>query len=454
MAGKEEEVQDTSDYKLDKHGRKVKAHRLFFNKGEDDGKKGVSEQMKKSFNTFVEQHTPDLTEEQLKELEQELNEVLGKNANAGEWIHDFVHSDNPKFAGKSKEKRKQMALAAYYAKKRNEEVEHIKEEEHMDEALKGKQHKLDKNKNGKLDSQDFKLLRKEDAELEEGQSHQARVTMKHIVNPTPGEKKAAKDIKPGIAGFRDRVAMLKSAEARGALKKEEAELEEGMKAYVSSTPPKLGEKGSHDVVGKDGKVVKSFPHSKEGMMAAQSHLKSMKEEAEQVDEAWPGTDEYKKKFPDTKRFTGRGERHDIEATPTGVKATRRFSTDDTAEKPENAPKRGRGRPKKDKFAEAVEFLIALDEEKFNYFMEEGFDSFFEAYEQLDELSKSTLVSYTKKATRSAAIQRKIANDFEHMADKSRKPSMKASASSLADQWKSKYRNRLKNVDKAVDRISK
>ena len=278
--------------------------------------------------------------------------------------------------------------------------------------------------------------------------------MKHIVNPTPGEKKAAKDIKPGIAGFRDRVAMLKSAEARGALKKEEAELEEGMKAYVSSTPPKLGEKGSHDVVGKDGKVVKSFPHSKEGMMAAQSHLKSMKEEAEQVDEAWPGTDEYKKKFPDTKRFTGRGERHDIEATPTGVKATRRFSTDDTAEKPENAPKRGRGRPKKDKFAEAVEFLIALDEEKFNYFMEEGFDSFFEAYEQLDELSKSTLVSYTKKATRSAAIQRKIANDFEHMADKSRKPSMKASASSLADQWKSKYRNRLKNVDKAVDRISK
>ena len=78
----------------------------------------------------------------------------------------------------------------------------------------------------------------------------------------------------------------------------------------------------------------------------------------------------------------------------------------------------------------------------------------EAYEQLDELSKSTLVSYTKKATRSAAIQRKIANDFEHMADKSRKPSMKASATSLSDKWKDKYRNRLKNIDKAVDRLSK
>jgi len=47
--------------------------------------------------------------------------------------------------------------------------------------------------------------------------------MKHIANPTPGERKAAKDIKPGIAGYRDRIAMLKSAEARGGLKKEEAE---------------------------------------------------------------------------------------------------------------------------------------------------------------------------------------------------------------------------------------
>lgn len=57
------------------------------------------------------------------ELDSMINEVLSKDAKAGEWIHDFVHSDNPKFAGKSKQKRKEMALAAYYAKQRNEEVE-------------------------------------------------------------------------------------------------------------------------------------------------------------------------------------------------------------------------------------------------------------------------------------------------------------------------------------------
>lgn len=106
-----------------------------------------------------------------------------------------------------------------------------------------------------------------------------------------------------------------------------------------------------------------------------------KEEVEQMDEMWPGTAEYKKKFPDTERTTGRGERHDIEKTATGVKATRRYSTDDTTEKPASAPKRGRGRPKKDKFAEAVDFLMAVDEQQFEELIAEGFDAFFEAYER-------------------------------------------------------------------------
>ena len=57
------------------------------------------------------------------QFEAELNEVLSKDATAGDWISDFVHSDNPKFAGKSVKKRQKMALAAYYAKKRNESVD-------------------------------------------------------------------------------------------------------------------------------------------------------------------------------------------------------------------------------------------------------------------------------------------------------------------------------------------
>ena len=36
-------------------------------------------------------------------------------------------------------------------------------------GLKGKQHKLDKNKNGKIDSEDFEMLRKEDVDINESE---------------------------------------------------------------------------------------------------------------------------------------------------------------------------------------------------------------------------------------------------------------------------------------------
>lgn len=124
------------------------------------------------------------------------------------------------------------------------------EEAEIEEALKGNQHKIDKNKNGKIDAHDFKLLKKEEVEqVEEAESHQSKTTMKHISNPTAGEKKAAKDIKPGIAGVADRIAMLKSAQARGALKNEAAEKPVSpfdLKNYKSQIPTKAGEKAGFD----------------------------------------------------------------------------------------------------------------------------------------------------------------------------------------------------------------
>ena len=56
-------------------------------------------------------------------IDELINEVLSKDASAGAWIHDFVHSDNPKFAGKSTAERKKMALGAYYGKQNEENVE-------------------------------------------------------------------------------------------------------------------------------------------------------------------------------------------------------------------------------------------------------------------------------------------------------------------------------------------
>ena len=58
-------------------------------------------------------------------------------------------------------------------------------------------------------------------QVDEAESHQSKTTMKHVNNPNAAEKKAAKDIKPGIKGVRDRLAMLRAAKDRGALKEDD-----------------------------------------------------------------------------------------------------------------------------------------------------------------------------------------------------------------------------------------
>jgi hypothetical protein len=65
-----------------------------------------------------------LTKEDVDALsEEQINEVLKKSDPASKWIKDFIDSDDPKFAGKTKKERMKMALGAYYAAQRNEEVE-------------------------------------------------------------------------------------------------------------------------------------------------------------------------------------------------------------------------------------------------------------------------------------------------------------------------------------------
>jgi len=60
-----------------------------------------------------------------KESVEYIEEKLTAADPAGKWISDFVASDNPKFAGKTKKERINMALGAYYAAKKgkNEEVD-------------------------------------------------------------------------------------------------------------------------------------------------------------------------------------------------------------------------------------------------------------------------------------------------------------------------------------------
>jgi hypothetical protein len=71
--------------------------------------------------------------------EVELSEKLTKDMSASDVIHDFVHSDDPKFKGKSKAERKKMALGAYYSMQK-EGYEDSAEDEKEDKKMEKKYH--------------------------------------------------------------------------------------------------------------------------------------------------------------------------------------------------------------------------------------------------------------------------------------------------------------------------
>jgi hypothetical protein len=130
---------DAEDFKmLRKEELKGNQHKIDANKNNKidahdfqllRGKKKVKE------DTFVDKLFNSLSESE--EIRRAINEVMKRDASAGDWIHDFLHSDNPKFDGKSKAERKKMALAAYYSMKkrsRNESVEDLEMTKVSDEA--------------------------------------------------------------------------------------------------------------------------------------------------------------------------------------------------------------------------------------------------------------------------------------------------------------------------------
>lgn len=78
----------------------------------------------------------------------------------------------------------------------------------------------------------------------------------------------------------------------------------------------------------------------------------------------------------------------------------------------------------------------------------------EEVEEIEELSKSTLASYAKKATRDARIKMATGKDFERIAASSRKPAYKTAAATWERRYKGDARKREAGVEKAIDRLAK
>lgn len=138
---RKEEFEQTDEALLPKQqavADKLKASELAANKEKAGYKFGKSLRMGK-----VAAVHKSMEREMQKESVEYIEEKLTAADPASEWIKDFVASDNPKFEGKSKKERIQMALGAYYAAKRgtNEEAGEKYNEKEVNHAEKKQKRK-------------------------------------------------------------------------------------------------------------------------------------------------------------------------------------------------------------------------------------------------------------------------------------------------------------------------
>jgi hypothetical protein len=200
---------------------------------------------------------------------------------------------------------------------------------------------------------------------------------------------------------------------------------------------------------------------------AQKHaMKKLKEE--EIDEAmFPGTKEYEKKYGQSpqQKLKKKGDtvptsQGDMTKTDKGIAHRRRFT-----EMLESYTEGGlkyiaslvQEEPDNEEYTKEVEDQKAkMDGKKKGGDVAKASVQAVknEEVEELDELSKSTLASYAKKASHEARMKHGIGKDFERISKSSRKPEYKQGAKEWEDKYKSDARRREAGVGKAIDRLAK
>jgi hypothetical protein len=447
----------------------------------------------------------------------------------------------------------------------------------LKEMLKGNQHKLDKNKNGKLDADDFKKLRKEESELQEyieEAAHKVMVTVSDPNHPAVSQRKEQimkrvvvnadnKDHAVVKAkefykkkGYKVHDAEYHSPQPKSTMKTEEVEIDEkktpeptgdlkdacwkgytavGMKdkngkkvpncvpeshapvaptiprKYIKGTPEwKAHKEKSKPINGhptnvkegatgyKPGWMLKSDPKLAAAVKAKQDLAKkrqasygdpskgiSVKEETDLAEAAPFKTKEDAVKYAKekvkthrdnldgieihahsggfdvnhTSNSSGRNSLKKIGAKHVGTIYKEEVELDEGLQQTLRKYVPGYAKHQLNKKMDAQNYAPGDSTKKtvdkdVNYarYKKVADKLKNEEVEEIEELSKSTLASYAKKATHDARMQQSIGKDFE--ADRSRKPGMKAAAKELADKYKSKSRSRERGVGKAIDRLAK
>jgi preprotein translocase subunit YajC len=356
----------------------------------------------------------------------------------------------------------------------------------LEEELVGNQHKIDANKNNKIDAHDFKLLRKKkkvEEETELTESH-FKVGDEVICKASGMEGEVVKIDEPQTGKYytvkQENGKMVKYAPNE--LKKEEEDEDEEddedenkMKSEEVDNKKKDDTPSTSNSVKKpvrnsDGTIQSPISRARE--LAQQGLKKAMsKEEVEELDEAmFPGTKEYEKKYGQSpqQKLRKKGDtvptsQGDMTKTDKGIAHRRRFT-----EMLESYTEGGlkyiaslvQEEPDNEEFTKEVEEVKRKatqkkspeDEARVAKASVQAVKN--EEVEELDELSKSTLASYAKKASHEARMKHGIGKDFERISKSSRKPEYKQGAKEWEDKYKSDARRREAGVGKAIDRLAK
>lgn len=274
--------------------------------------------------------------------------------------------------------------------------------------------------------------------------------IKHIPkeNQTPAIKAAAKDVKRG--SYADRAALLKA----GGVKEEVEQQDEehgGFKKLAAKTSPALAAWIGREKYGKD-KFQKMAADGKK--QQTEGFKDMMKKIGNKVLDAVAPSDD---KLIDNLHKSVHGKNAPNVPKP---KPKLKLAHDYVKEEKEKGKKPETAAKEKTEVPEWKKKLndpYAKEKSAFNSKqISTGtvYSRKYEEVETLDELSKSTLGSYAKKATRDATITRKIGADFEHQSNRAKSPGMKAASNEMSQKYKEKSWKRRDGVDKAVDRLTK
>lgn len=465
----------------------------------------MSQKKKKTGGWFHKEETEEQNMDRMKQiknfkqmiLDLQLQEVLSKDASAGDWIHDFVHSDNPKFAGKSKEKRKQMALAAYYAKQRNEEVEQIDElsrdillsyankvsldsQKHSKDPTKRSGEKASRSVTGYARAHNRLEKPVKEGVIQPSGTDKIETSgspVSDIGNQNLKVKKVksfkfftTEEAKTGNPGFGYHGQHKSENDADKAYAKIHAHVksltdgdDKTVKHYLDSAHGRhlVGHEEDHEHIKKDFKKFKKHyrPEMHEDVELSEAggagdslgHLTAAeraREIARRKAKIASNTTPANKKFVE-KALSGKikEECEEVDLTegvhPSEVAGNPRMYSADTVKKAYYHKKASAGDKESlarhlDRYHGNKEWRKPVKEEA----------------EQIDELSKSTLGSYVKSAARDVGASRKLATDFEHSAQSARKQSAKDANTRLADRFKATAMKRHAGIGKAVERLTK